>query len=139
MQAERARRAAAGWAVDDIPRKCSFFFCELENERVCVSIECFEPGCGELAGVADTTVRRHIELSGFRKGVITRPVGTRELIRPRSGASRSAIPGACSGRTRPVFRSREPVIRMKVAHPSLMHSQDVERCRLRTEKTALRT
>jgi hypothetical protein len=71
MQPERARRAAAGWAVDDIPRKCSFFFCELENERVCVSIECFEPGCGELAGVADTTVRRHIELSGFRKGVIT--------------------------------------------------------------------
>jgi hypothetical protein len=44
MQAEGERRAAAGWAVDDIPRTCSFFFCERENERVCVSIECFEPG-----------------------------------------------------------------------------------------------
>jgi hypothetical protein len=43
MQAERDRRAAAGWAVDDIPRNCSFFFCALENERVCISIECFEP------------------------------------------------------------------------------------------------
>ena len=50
MQAERARRAAAGWAVDDIPRKCSFFFCELENERVCVSIEASGPGAASSPG-----------------------------------------------------------------------------------------
>jgi hypothetical protein len=50
MQAERARRAAAGWVVDDIPRTCSFFFCALENERVCVSIECFEPGAASSPG-----------------------------------------------------------------------------------------
>jgi hypothetical protein len=50
MQTERARRAAAGWAVDDIPRNCSFFFCALENERVCVSIECFEPGAASSPG-----------------------------------------------------------------------------------------
>ena len=40
---------AAGWAVEDFPRNCSLF-CELENERVCVSIECFEPGAGGLPG-----------------------------------------------------------------------------------------
>jgi hypothetical protein len=50
LQAERARRAAAGWAVDDIPRKCFFFFCELENECVWVSIECFEPGAASSPG-----------------------------------------------------------------------------------------
>ena len=50
MQSEGERRVAAGWAVDDIPRKCSFFFCALENERVCVSIECFEPGAASSPG-----------------------------------------------------------------------------------------
>jgi hypothetical protein len=50
MQAERARRAAAGWVVDDIPVKCSFFFCAFENGRVCVSIECFEPGAASSPG-----------------------------------------------------------------------------------------
>jgi hypothetical protein len=41
---------ASGWVVDDVPRKGSFFFCELENERVCVSIECFEPGAASSPG-----------------------------------------------------------------------------------------
>jgi hypothetical protein len=50
MNAERERRVVAGWAVEDIPRNYSFFFCELENERVCVSIECYEPGPGGSAG-----------------------------------------------------------------------------------------
>jgi hypothetical protein len=50
MQTEREQRTAAGWAAEDIPRNCSFFFCELENERVCVSIECFEPGAGGSPG-----------------------------------------------------------------------------------------
>jgi hypothetical protein len=44
MQAERNRRIKAGWLAGDIPRKCAFFFCDRENERVCVSVECYEPG-----------------------------------------------------------------------------------------------
>ena len=44
MQAERERLQASGWVVDDIPRNCAFFFCDRQNERVCVSIECYEPG-----------------------------------------------------------------------------------------------
>ena len=44
MVEESARRRRAGWVVEDIPPYCAFFFCDLENERVCVSIECFEPG-----------------------------------------------------------------------------------------------
>jgi hypothetical protein len=44
IQAERDRRRKAGWAVGDTPRNCAFFFCDLENDRVCVSIECYEPG-----------------------------------------------------------------------------------------------
>jgi hypothetical protein len=50
MQAERERRQASGWAVGDIPRNSGFFFCERENDRVCVSIECFEPGAGASPG-----------------------------------------------------------------------------------------
>src|SRR5689334_3226055 len=44
IQAESARRRRAGWIVQEVPRNCAFFFCDLENERVCVSIECYEPG-----------------------------------------------------------------------------------------------
>lgn len=44
MKAERSRRVRTGWLAEDIPRNCAFFFCDLGNERVCVSIECFEPG-----------------------------------------------------------------------------------------------
>jgi hypothetical protein len=40
-------RAAAhhrrGWTADELSRY-SFVYCQRENERVCVSIECFEPG-----------------------------------------------------------------------------------------------
>lgn len=45
MEAERVRRAADGWTVDDIPHYCSFCFCERGEERVCISVECYEPGC----------------------------------------------------------------------------------------------
>ena len=38
MQAEGDRRRRDGWAVEDIPRNCAFFFCDRQNERVCVSI-----------------------------------------------------------------------------------------------------
>ena len=44
MQAEGDRRRRAGWAVEPVPRNCAFFFCDFENERVCVSVECYEPG-----------------------------------------------------------------------------------------------
>ena len=44
MQGERNRRLRDGWAAEDIPRNCAFFFCDRDNDRVCVSIECFEPG-----------------------------------------------------------------------------------------------
>jgi hypothetical protein len=41
---ERARLAAEGWSVDTIPKNCSFCFCDRGNERVCIAIECYEPG-----------------------------------------------------------------------------------------------
>ena len=44
MAAERTRRVRAGWVTEDIPRNCAFFFCDRDNDRVCVSIECYEPG-----------------------------------------------------------------------------------------------
>ena len=44
MQVEADRRRSDGWAVEDVPRNCAFFFCDRQNERVCVSIECYEPG-----------------------------------------------------------------------------------------------
>jgi hypothetical protein len=44
MQAVRDRRRSDGWAVEEVPRNCAFFFCDQQNERVCVSIECYEPG-----------------------------------------------------------------------------------------------
>jgi hypothetical protein len=44
MNAEWTRRIKDGWHAEAIPRNCSFFFCNRENERICVTIECFEPG-----------------------------------------------------------------------------------------------
>jgi hypothetical protein len=44
MDAERSRRAAEGWHVEDIPRNCAFCFANRGSERVCITIECFEPG-----------------------------------------------------------------------------------------------
>jgi hypothetical protein len=40
--------AADGWQIGDIPRNCSFVFCERRNERLCVAIECYEPGTAGL-------------------------------------------------------------------------------------------
>lgn len=45
MAAKRKELAAAGWKVESIPKKCAFFFADRENDRVCVSMECFEPAC----------------------------------------------------------------------------------------------
>ena len=44
MQAEGDRRRREGCALEEVPRNCAFFFCDRDNERVCVSIECYEPG-----------------------------------------------------------------------------------------------
>jgi len=44
MRAEGDRRRRDGWLVEDVPRNCAFLFCDRQNERVCVSIECYEPG-----------------------------------------------------------------------------------------------
>ena len=43
LAAKQAKLTATGWRVDVIARKCAFFFADHDNERVCVSIECFEP------------------------------------------------------------------------------------------------
>ncbi len=43
MLAKRLELAKAGWLVDSIPKKCAFFFADRDNERVCVSVECYEP------------------------------------------------------------------------------------------------
>ena len=44
LRAERERRVREGWTAGEIPRNCSFFFCDRQEERVCIAIECFEPG-----------------------------------------------------------------------------------------------
>jgi hypothetical protein len=43
MAAKQEELAAAGWHVDSIPKNCSFFFADRDNDRVCVAIDCFEP------------------------------------------------------------------------------------------------
>ena len=48
MEAERARRAADGWHVEDVPKNCAFCFADRDAERLCISIECFEPGTAGL-------------------------------------------------------------------------------------------
>jgi hypothetical protein len=50
MSAERDRRVADGWHAEPIPRHCAFFFCDRAEERVCVAIECFEPGSRSPSG-----------------------------------------------------------------------------------------
>jgi hypothetical protein len=48
LNARTAALAADGWQIGDIPRNCSFVFCQRGNERVCVSIECYEPGTAPM-------------------------------------------------------------------------------------------
>lgn len=43
LQTARAERTAAGWVCDDIGPSCGFFFAERAAERVCVSIERYDP------------------------------------------------------------------------------------------------
>jgi hypothetical protein len=48
LNARTGTLAAEGWQIGDIPRNCSFVFCQRGNERVCVSIECYEPGTAPM-------------------------------------------------------------------------------------------
>jgi hypothetical protein len=48
LDAERARRAADGWHVEDIPRNCAFCFADRGPERICILIEACEPGTAGL-------------------------------------------------------------------------------------------
>jgi len=43
LAAERRRLMGEGWKADELKRY-SFVFCQRDNERVCISIEHFEPG-----------------------------------------------------------------------------------------------
>jgi hypothetical protein len=47
LAAERQRLVDEGWTADELTRY-AFVFCRRENERVCVSIECFEPGTAPI-------------------------------------------------------------------------------------------
>ena len=48
LNTRTAELAADGWQIGDIPRNCSFVFCQRGNERVCVAIECYEPGTAPM-------------------------------------------------------------------------------------------
>ena len=49
MAAKRAQLEAAGWRTDSTPKNCAFFFADRENDRVCIAIECYEPGSSSSA------------------------------------------------------------------------------------------
>jgi len=51
MVAKQTQLAAAGWRVNSIPKMCGFFFADRDNERVCVSVECFEPTSTDTHGL----------------------------------------------------------------------------------------
>jgi hypothetical protein len=44
MLAKRAEFVALGWRAGELKANRGFFFCERENERICVSAESYEPG-----------------------------------------------------------------------------------------------
>jgi hypothetical protein len=48
IEAERARRTAEGWQVEEVPSFCAFCFASRDRVRVCIRIECFEPGTAGL-------------------------------------------------------------------------------------------
>jgi len=48
LNARTGALAADGWQIGDIPRNCSFVFCQRGNERLYVAIECYEPGTAGL-------------------------------------------------------------------------------------------
>jgi|SRR5882757_8648159 len=48
ITAKHAQLAKTGWRVESIPRKGAFFFADRDNDRVCVSVECFEPAATDV-------------------------------------------------------------------------------------------
>jgi hypothetical protein len=48
METERVRRVAEGWRVEEVPKNCAFCFAQRGEERVCIAIECYEPGAAPL-------------------------------------------------------------------------------------------
>ena len=49
MAAQRAELEVGGWRTDSTPKNCAFFFADRENDRVCIAIECYEPGSSSFA------------------------------------------------------------------------------------------
>jgi hypothetical protein len=47
LAAERQGLIDEGWTAEEMTRY-PFVYCQRENERVCVSIECFEPGTAPI-------------------------------------------------------------------------------------------
>jgi hypothetical protein len=47
LAAERQRLVDEGWTAEVLTRY-SFVYCQRENERVCISIEAYEPGTAPL-------------------------------------------------------------------------------------------
>jgi hypothetical protein len=47
LATEQQRLVDDGWTSEGMSRY-SFVYCKRENERVCVSIECFEPGTAPI-------------------------------------------------------------------------------------------
>lgn len=48
LESERAQRMSEGWNVEEIPRNCAFCFASRGQDRVCISIQCFELGTAGL-------------------------------------------------------------------------------------------
>jgi hypothetical protein len=44
MLIRRAQLIAQGWRAGELKKNRGFYFCERENERICVSVESYEPG-----------------------------------------------------------------------------------------------
>jgi hypothetical protein len=58
MQATRDRRRSEGWAVEDVPRNCSFVFYEIEGRAGVRVDRVLRAGPGRFATMFDPTVRR---------------------------------------------------------------------------------
>jgi hypothetical protein len=82
LETERARRAADGWLLGDFLKNCAFCFADLNNERVCFAVECYEPGTAPLEH--GEFVPRTYCRGGMRgaRGVRCRLNKTRTTVRP---------------------------------------------------------